>query len=78
MTLTVRLDEDLQRRLDEHCEKTGASKTEVVKEALDRHLTRNAEGRARIRKLIADTRRFRKKVNLGKLDIKPMIEDGRR
>jgi hypothetical protein len=49
-----------------------------VKEALDRHLTRDAEGRARIRKLIAGTRRFRKKVNLGKLDIKSMIEDGRR
>jgi predicted transcriptional regulator len=78
MTLTVRLDDDLQRRLDEHCEKTGASKTEVVKEALDRHLTRDAEGRARIRRLIADTKRFRKKANLGQLDIKSMIEDGRR
>lgn len=78
MTLTVRLDDVLQKRLDEHCAKTGASKTEVVKEALDRHLTRDAEGRVRIRKLVADTRRFRKKIDLGKVDIKAMIEAGRR
>ena len=78
MTLTVRLDEDLQKRLDEHCEKTGASKSEVAKEALDQYLMRDAQGRARIRRLIADTKRFRKKINLGKLDIKSVIEDGRR
>lgn len=78
MTLTVRLNEDLQRRLDKHCVKTGASKTEVVKEALDRHLTRDAEGRARIRKLIASTKRLRKELNLGKADINSMIKEGRR
>jgi predicted transcriptional regulator len=37
-TLTIRLDEDLQRELDRLCAETGRTRSEVVREALRRQL----------------------------------------
>jgi metal-responsive CopG/Arc/MetJ family transcriptional regulator len=38
--VTVRLDENLKPMLDEVCRLSGCSRSEVVREALKRHLTR--------------------------------------
>ncbi|UCH25690.1 MAG: CopG family transcriptional regulator [Trueperaceae bacterium] len=40
MTVTVRLDEDLEKLLDDAVERSGHSRSEVVREALRRHLAR--------------------------------------
>ena len=40
MTVTVRLDEDLEELLAEVVERSGRSRSDVVREALRRHLTR--------------------------------------
>ena len=37
--LTIRLDRDLQRRLDRVCRQSGRSRSEVVRDALRRQLT---------------------------------------
>jgi predicted transcriptional regulator len=37
--VTIRLDENLERRLDETARRAGKSRSEVVREALTRHLT---------------------------------------
>jgi predicted transcriptional regulator len=37
--VTIRLDEDLERRLDQVCERSGRSRSEVVREALRRQLS---------------------------------------
>jgi predicted transcriptional regulator len=36
--LTIRLDEDLERTLDEYCEESGRSRSDVVRDALRRQL----------------------------------------
>ena len=36
--LTIRLDDDLERRLDELCQRSGQTRSEVVREALRRQL----------------------------------------
>ena len=36
--LTIRLDEELERSLDEVCERSGKTRSEVVREALRRQL----------------------------------------
>lgn len=36
--VTVRLDDDLERTLDEYCEQSGRNRSEVVRDALRRHL----------------------------------------
>jgi predicted transcriptional regulator len=38
--VTVRLDDDLQPPLDEVCRRSGRTRSEVVREALRRHLAR--------------------------------------
>lgn len=37
-TLTVRLDRDLERLLDQLCKRTGQNRSEIVREALRRQL----------------------------------------
>lgn len=37
-TLTIRLDHDLERLLDQLCERTGQNRSEIVREALRRQL----------------------------------------
>ena len=37
-TLTIRLDEDLQRELDKFCDESGRSRSDVVRDALRRQL----------------------------------------
>ncbi len=37
-TLTIRLDADLQRKLDRFCDETGRSRSDVAREALRRQL----------------------------------------
>ena len=37
-TLTIRLDEDLERLLDELCERTGRKRSAIVRDALRRQL----------------------------------------
>jgi predicted transcriptional regulator len=37
--VTIRLDEDLERRLDEVCQRSGKTRSEVVREALRRQLS---------------------------------------
>jgi len=37
--VTVRLDRDLQRRLDRVCKRSGKSRSEIVRDALRRQLT---------------------------------------
>lgn len=37
--LTIRLDEELERRLDQICARSGKSRSEVVREALRRQLS---------------------------------------
>jgi predicted transcriptional regulator len=39
-TITVRLDDDLMPILDEVCRRSGQSRSEVMREALKRHLAR--------------------------------------
>jgi len=48
--ITIRLDQSLEELLDEVCENTGRSRSEVVREALRRQLTlqRFEEARRRI------------------------------
>lgn len=36
--VTIRLDEDLERRLDQVCERSGRTRSEIVREALRRQL----------------------------------------
>jgi predicted transcriptional regulator len=36
--VTIRLDDDLERRLDEICERSGKTRSEIVREALRRQL----------------------------------------
>jgi predicted transcriptional regulator len=38
-TLTIRLDNDIQRLLDRLCERTGQSRSEIVRNALRRELS---------------------------------------
>ena len=38
-TLTVRIDEDLERVLDRLCKQTGRSRSEIVRDALRRELS---------------------------------------
>lgn len=38
-TLTIRLDRDLERLLDQICKQTGQSRSEIVREALRRQLS---------------------------------------
>lgn len=38
-TITVRLDEDLKRQLDEISQRSGCSRSDVVRDALRRHLS---------------------------------------
>ena len=38
-TLTIRLDEELERWLDELCDRTGRNRSEIVREALRRQLS---------------------------------------
>ena len=38
-TLTVRLDEELERWLDELCDRTGRNRSEIVRDALRRQLS---------------------------------------
>jgi predicted transcriptional regulator len=37
-TLTIRLDQDLERLLDQLCKRTGQNRSEIVREALRRQL----------------------------------------
>jgi len=37
-TLTIRLDDDLQRLLDDLCSRTGKSRSDIVREALRRQV----------------------------------------
>jgi predicted transcriptional regulator len=37
-TLTIRLDEDLERLLDQLCKRTGQTRSEIAREALRRQL----------------------------------------
>jgi len=37
--LTIRLDDELERQLDELCERTGRNRSEIVREALRRQLS---------------------------------------
>jgi len=37
-TLTIRLDEDLERALDQLCKRTGQNRSEIVRDALRRQL----------------------------------------
>ncbi|HVR96184.1 MAG TPA: ribbon-helix-helix protein, CopG family [Thermoanaerobaculia bacterium] len=37
--VTVRLDDDLERMLDEFCERSGRSRSEVIRDALRRQLS---------------------------------------
>lgn len=37
-TVTIRLDEELERLLDDLCERTGKSRSDVVREALRRQI----------------------------------------
>lgn len=48
--LTIRLDPELERRLDEAAERSGRTRSELVREALERHLalTRFEDLRRRI------------------------------
>lgn len=39
MPLTIRLDDELERTLDDYCQETGRSRSEVVRDALRRQLT---------------------------------------
>jgi predicted transcriptional regulator len=39
-TLTIRLDQDLERLLDRQCRRTGQNRSEIVREALRRQLAR--------------------------------------
>jgi hypothetical protein len=39
-TLTIRLDQDLERLLDQLCKGTGQNRSEIVREALRRQLAR--------------------------------------
>ena len=48
--LTIRLDDDLERKLDEFCRETGRNRSEVMREALRRQLA------------LATFRRLRKQV----------------
>jgi predicted transcriptional regulator len=36
--ITIRVDEEMERRLDELCERSGKSRSEVVREALRRQM----------------------------------------
>ena len=38
-TLTIRLDEELERWLDELCDRTGRNRSEIVRDALRRQLS---------------------------------------
>jgi predicted transcriptional regulator len=37
--VTIRLDDDLERRLDQACERSGKSRSEIIREALRRQLS---------------------------------------
>jgi len=39
-TLTIRLDDELERQLDELCDRTGRNRSDIVREALRRQLSR--------------------------------------
>lgn len=39
MPLTIRLDDDLERTLDDFCQETGRSRSDVVRDAIRRQLT---------------------------------------
>ncbi|MGH8727210.1 MAG: ribbon-helix-helix protein, CopG family [Burkholderiales bacterium] len=43
MTLTVRLDPELEKALQRHCEKTGATKSRVITKLLRDHLDRQKQ-----------------------------------